>query len=82
MHAYPNAVYAGSVPYLKLAGIVFDGWQMARALIIAVQKHSEDPAFYGAKIATAQFYGEHLLSQAGGLEASIVRRGSVRECSP
>src|SRR5260370_20517349 len=28
----PNAVFAGSVPYLKLAGIVLCGWQMARAL--------------------------------------------------
>ncbi len=28
----PNAVFAGSVLYLKLAGIVLSGWQMARAL--------------------------------------------------
>jgi alkylation response protein AidB-like acyl-CoA dehydrogenase len=68
----PNAVFAGSVPYLKLAGIVLGGWQMARALLVATDKRSEDEAFYGAKIATAQFFAEHVLSQAPGIEASIV----------
>jgi 3-(methylthio)propanoyl-CoA dehydrogenase len=68
----PNAVFAGSVPYLKLAGIVFGGWQMARALLVASDKRGEDEAFYGAKIATAQFFAEHILSQAPGIEASVV----------
>ncbi|MEX3937171.1 acyl-CoA dehydrogenase [Paraburkholderia phymatum] len=68
----PNAVFAGSVPYLKLAGIVLGGWQMARAMLVAQQKHADDPSFYGAKIATAQFYAEHVLPQAVALEASIV----------
>ena len=68
----PNAVFAGSVPYLKLAGIVLGGWQMARALLVAAQKRDEDPAFYSAKIATAQFYAEHVLPLASALEASIV----------
>jgi alkylation response protein AidB-like acyl-CoA dehydrogenase len=68
----PNAVFAGSVPYLKLAGIVLGGWQMARALLAASEKHAEDKAFYGAKIATARFFAEHVLSQAPGIEASIV----------
>jgi 3-(methylthio)propanoyl-CoA dehydrogenase len=68
----PNAVFAGSVPYLKLAGIVLGGWQMARALLVAKQKHGDDPSFYGAKIATAQFFAEHVLSQAAAFEAAIV----------
>jgi 3-(methylthio)propanoyl-CoA dehydrogenase len=68
----PNAVLAGGVPYLKLTGIVLGGWQMARALIVAAEKYSEDPSFYGAKIATAQFFAEHVLAQAMALEASIV----------
>ncbi|NML29480.1 acyl-CoA dehydrogenase [Paraburkholderia antibiotica] len=68
----PNAVFAGSVPYLKLAGIVLGGWQMARALLAATAKRDEDPAFYGAKIATAQFYAEHVLPQAAALEVAIV----------
>ncbi|MEQ5839326.1 acyl-CoA dehydrogenase [Paraburkholderia acidicola] len=68
----PNAVFAGSVPYLKLAGIVLGGWQMARALLVAAQKQADDPSFYGAKIATAQFFAEHVLSQASAFEAAIV----------
>jgi alkylation response protein AidB-like acyl-CoA dehydrogenase len=67
----PNAVFAGSVPYLKLAGIVLGGWQMARAMLAAAQKQAEDPSFYGAKIATAQFFAEHLLPLAPALEISI-----------
>ncbi|KWZ42399.1 acyl-CoA dehydrogenase [Burkholderia savannae] len=68
----PNAVFAGSVPYLKLAGVVLCGWQMARALLAAQQKRADDPKFYDAKIAIVQFYAEHILAQASGLEASIV----------
>ncbi|WP_144137798.1 acyl-CoA dehydrogenase [Paraburkholderia sp. BCC1884] len=68
----PNAVFAGSVPYLKLAGVVLGGWQMARAMLVAAQKRDEDPSFYGAKIATAQFYAEHVLPLASAFEASIV----------
>ena len=67
----PNAVFAGSVPYLKLAGIVLGGWQMARAMLAAAHKQADDPSFYGAKIATAQFFAEHVLSQAAGIETSI-----------
>ncbi|MCY0388627.1 acyl-CoA dehydrogenase [Robbsia sp. Bb-Pol-6] len=35
--ADPAAVYAGSVPYLKLAGIVLSGWQLARAALVVCQ---------------------------------------------
>jgi alkylation response protein AidB-like acyl-CoA dehydrogenase len=68
----PNAVFAGSVPYLKLAGIVLCGWQMARALLAAASKHADDPSFYGAKIAIAQFYAEHVLPQATALATAIL----------
>ncbi|WP_244815506.1 acyl-CoA dehydrogenase [Caballeronia sp. Lep1P3] len=68
----PNAVFAGSVPYLRLAGIVLCGWQMARAMLVAEAKRADDEAFYSAKIATAGFFAEHILSLAPGLEAAIV----------
>ncbi|WP_321883646.1 acyl-CoA dehydrogenase C-terminal domain-containing protein, partial [Burkholderia cepacia] len=68
----PNAVFAGSVPYLKLAGVVLCGWQMARALVAAQANRASDPAFFDAKIAIAQLYAEQVLVQAGALEASIV----------
>ena len=70
-----KAVFAGSVPYLKLAGIVLGGWQMARAAVAAQQKLGEgsgDAGFYKAKIATARFFADHILSQAPGLRATII----------
>jgi len=74
-----KGVFAGSVPYLKLAGVVLGGWQMARAALVAVDKlnaGSGDAQFYRAKIATARFYADHVLTQAASLRASIVE-GSV-----
>jgi len=68
-------IFAGSVPYLKLAGIVFGGWQMARAALIAARKlttHEADASFYQAKIGTARFFAEHVLAQADGLRVAIV----------
>ncbi|MFM9434798.1 3-(methylthio)propanoyl-CoA dehydrogenase [Janthinobacterium sp. CG_23.3] len=70
-----KAVFAGSVPYLKLAGIVLGGWQMARAAIIAQQKLDAgggDASFYRAKIGTARFFADHILSQASGLRTAII----------
>ncbi|SFU26523.1 acyl-CoA dehydrogenase [Paraburkholderia aspalathi] len=72
MKTDPNAVFVGSVPYLKLAGIVLGGWQMARALIASKKKLNDDPSFYNTKIATAQFYAEHLLPYASALEGTII----------
>src|SRR6185436_11854286 len=34
----PNAVFAGSVPYLMLAGNVVAGWQLARSLLVAQEQ--------------------------------------------
>jgi alkylation response protein AidB-like acyl-CoA dehydrogenase len=73
--ADPRAVFAGSVVYLKLAGIVLGGWQMARAALVARNKLAAgdgDAAFYRAKIATARFFADHILSQADGLRHAIV----------
>jgi len=68
----PNAVFVGSVPYLKLAGLVLAGWQMARAALVAQHKLAEDSAFHAAKIATAQCFAEHVLPQAAALETAVL----------
>ncbi len=75
--ACPNAVFAGSVPYLMLAGNLMAGWQMARALIAAEERLAagDDAAFMSAKIATARFYAEHILARAPGLRDSILEGG-------
>jgi alkylation response protein AidB-like acyl-CoA dehydrogenase len=70
-----KAAFAGSVPYLKIAGIVFGGWQMARAAKIATAKLAEgggDASFYTAKIATARFFADHYLSTSSAARIAIV----------
>ena len=71
-----KAVHAGSVPFLKLMGVVCGGWQMARAALAAQKRLAAkegDAAFYQAKIATARFYADHVLAQAPGLRNTVVR---------
>ena len=72
--ASPNAVFAGSVPYLMLAGNLMAGWQLGRALLVAEQRLAagEDLAFMRAKVTTARFYADHILSRAPGIRDSIV----------
>ncbi len=74
-----KGVFAGSVPYLKLAGIVLGGWQLGRAALVATQKLQSaagDSNFYQAKIGTARFFADHILSQADAYRISIVEGSS------
>jgi alkylation response protein AidB-like acyl-CoA dehydrogenase len=75
-NAAPNAVFAGSVPYLMLAGNLVAGWQLARSLLVArtliETGTGAESAFMHAKIATARFYAEHILNKAPGVRDSIV----------
>jgi hypothetical protein len=67
-----RAVSAGAVPLLKLFGIVAGGWQLLRSASIAQQRLGAprgegdaglaDAGFYTAKISTARFYADHVLS--------------------
>jgi len=72
--ASPNAVFAGSVPYLMLAGNLVAGWQLARSLLVAqtLAGKGEDATFMNAKVTTARFYADHILAKAPGLRDSIV----------
>ncbi|WP_347248059.1 acyl-CoA dehydrogenase [Zoogloea sp.] len=65
----------GSVPFLKLLGIVAGGWQMGRAALVSARRLAEgsgDASFYSAKITTARFYADHVLAQAPGLAYAVV----------
>ncbi|MCK6426614.1 MAG: acyl-CoA dehydrogenase [Burkholderiaceae bacterium] len=75
--ASPNAVFAGSVPYLMLAGNLMAGWQMGRALLAAEDaiNEGEEVAFMQAKVATARFYAEHILTRIPALRDSILEGG-------
>ncbi len=69
-----KAASVGSVPMLKLLGIVAGGWQMARAALIS-QQHVDagtTDTFYQNKIHSARFYADHVLSQASGLSYAVV----------
>src|SRR5712672_1920766 len=73
-----RGVSVGAVPMLKLFGIVAGGWQLLRSALISQQRLAApkgtgaDAGFYEAKILTARFYSDHVLSQAPGLSHSIV----------
>ncbi|HEX2605363.1 MAG TPA: acyl-CoA dehydrogenase [Oxalicibacterium sp.] len=71
-------VFAGSVPYLKMAGIAFGGWQLARAAsiahrMLAAGEGDSDSAFLQAKIVTARFFADHFLPQTLAYRTAIVQ---------
>jgi alkylation response protein AidB-like acyl-CoA dehydrogenase len=75
----PRAAFAGSVPFLKLMGIVAGGWQMARAALAAERLAGEpgaDRDFLDAKAKTARFFAEHVLVEAGALRDAVVNGAS------
>jgi alkylation response protein AidB-like acyl-CoA dehydrogenase len=73
-----RAVSVGAVPMLKLLGIVAGGWQLLRAASISQRRlaapgaKTEDAGFHEAKIQTARFYTDYVLTQAPGMAQSIV----------
>lgn len=69
----PAAVHAGSVPFLKLTGIVAGGWLLAKSAAIAVQRQAEGSSddFYQAKLATASYFAAHQLPFAAAYAAEM-----------
>ncbi|QRM18501.1 acyl-CoA dehydrogenase [Dechloromonas sp. TW-R-39-2] len=70
----PQAVHAGSVPFLKLTGIVVGGWLMAKSAGIAAQHIAAGTTddFYKAKLATANYFAAHQLPFAAAYAAEII----------
>jgi 3-(methylthio)propanoyl-CoA dehydrogenase len=77
-----KAAYAGAVIYLRLAGVVLCGWQMARAMMASLAEQADDPVFHAGKVATARFYAEALLPQAQALSASVCGAGATVAAMP
>ena len=69
----PADVHAGSVPFLKLTGIVVGGWLMAKSAAIAVKHIAAGTTddFYTAKLATATYFAAHQLPFAAAYSAEI-----------
>jgi alkylation response protein AidB-like acyl-CoA dehydrogenase len=66
----------GAVPLLELFGVVAGGWQMARAALAArrgLASGDGDRAFLQAKLLTARFYADHVLSRSRGLCHAVVQ---------
>src|SRR5271167_2121764 len=82
-----KAVSVGAVPMLELFGIVAGGWQLLRSALIAQRRLAASAGngagadFYAAKLMTARFYADHMLSEASGLAHSIIHgaRGALAE---
>ena len=73
----PNAAFAGSVPYLMLTGNVMAGWQMGRAMLAALDLKAQGDTTFGqsfvdAKLVTARFYADHILTKVPSLRDSVV----------
>ena len=76
---FPNnqaAVFAGAVHYLKLMGTVTGGWMMARAALAAanqIKAGEGDGDYLKAKIMTARFYADHILTMAPSFTDAVVQ---------
>ena len=69
-----QAAAAGATPYLRLFGTVYGGFVLAKSALIAhaaLANGGEDRDFMRAKIATARFYAEQVLSPAPSMVRSI-----------
>ncbi len=67
---------AGASPYLRLVGLVAGGWLLARsARCVATGNASAayDPGFRSAKLATAGFYHDNILPQAGACATAVTK---------
>ena len=74
----PNNVFAGSVLYLKLAGLAVSAWHSARAALVAqaqLDAGNNDTVFLTSKVQTSVFYIQALLPQAQALAQAIFHAG-------
>ncbi len=70
-----SGVLTAAVPYLHLALTVTGGWFMGKAALAAagyLDKGEGDQAFYRAKLASARFYADQLLPQAGAYAETVM----------
>jgi hypothetical protein len=70
-----SGVLTAAVPYLHLAVTVTGGWMLGKSALAAAayQARGEgDQTFYRNKIATARFYADQLLPQAGAYAETVM----------
>ncbi len=72
----PNDAAAGSVPFMRLAGVVVGGFYLARSAQVAqhlLDSGKGDVEFLTDKITIAQFYAEQILPTVAGLVPTITQ---------
>ncbi len=70
-----RACFAGSVPMVKLFGIVCGAWALARVSVEAAHRSASnhaDKAFYEAKLATLRFYVDTMIPEAVAAAETII----------
>lgn len=70
-----NAAYAGSVPFLLLAGNLLAGWQMARSWLLAREqlgRAGADADFLQHKLASSEFYACCILPRTAAQRDAIL----------
>ena len=72
-----DAAFAGSVPFLMLAGTLAAGWKLAKGALAAraALNAGQDTQFMTQKIATALFYAQHILPECT-VEQTRILHGS------
>ena len=78
-----RAVFYASVPYLKLAGVAYAGWQMARAALACARDldAGDGNPFLARKLATAVFYAGHILPRTQALSVAVIECQVVNQHS-
>ena len=74
----PDEAGAAAYDYLRLLGLVAQGYmwaRMARLALDAVDLNAPDAEFYRSKIATARFFTQRVMPQSSSLFAAIMAGG-------
>jgi alkylation response protein AidB-like acyl-CoA dehydrogenase len=74
----PDEAGAAAYDYLRLMGLVVQGYvwaRMARLSIDALDRGDADAAFYRSKVATARFFTQRVMPQSSSLFATIMAGG-------
>ena len=74
----PDEAGAAAHDYLRLMGVVTQGYmwaRMARLAMDALNRNETDAAFYRSKIATARFFAQRIMPQSSSLFAAIMAGG-------
>jgi alkylation response protein AidB-like acyl-CoA dehydrogenase len=70
-----DAAFAGSVPFLMLAGNLAAGWKLGKSALAAqaARDTGQDTPFMTQKIATALFFAQHILPDCGAEHTRILQ---------